>query len=92
MLELLQYQPSTDKGRRIPVVVVPPQINKFYFMDLAPGRSVIEYAVSRGQQVFAISWRNPRKEHRDWNLDTYGAAILRALDAVAPPNEPPARG
>ena len=83
VLELLQYRPSTDKVRSTPVVVVPPQINKFYFMDLAPGRSLIEYAVGKGQQVFAISWCNPTKEQRDWDLDTYGAAILRALDAVA---------
>ena len=83
VLELLQYRPTTDKVRQIPVVVVPPQINKFYFMDLAPGRSLIEYAVGKGQQVFAISWCNPTKEQRDWDLDTYGAAILRALDAVA---------
>lgn len=83
VLELLQYRPATDQVRRIPVVVVPPQINKFYFMDLAPGRSLIEYAVGQGQQVFAISWRNPTREHRHWDLDTYGAAILRALDVVA---------
>ncbi len=83
VLELLQYRPTTSEVRQIPVVVVPPQINKFYFMDLAPGRSLIEYAVSQGQQVFAISWRNPTREQRDWDLDTYGSAILRALDAVA---------
>lgn len=83
VLELLQYRPASDRVRRTPVVVVPPQINKFYFMDLAPGRSLIEYAVSRGQQVYAISWRNPTREHRDWNLDTYGASILCALDVVA---------
>ncbi|MHA6779678.1 alpha/beta fold hydrolase [Pseudonocardia saturnea] len=83
VLELLQYQPSTEQVRRIPVVVVPPQINKFYFMDLAPGRSLIEFAVGRGQQVFAISWRNPTAAQRDWNLDTYAAAIIAALDAVA---------
>ncbi len=82
VLELLQYRPSTDTVHEIPVVVVPPQINKFYFMDLAPGRSLIEYAVSQGQQVFAISWFNPTKAQRNWDLDTYGAAILRAIDAV----------
>lgn len=82
VLELIQYRPVTDQVRQIPVVVVPPQINKFYFMDLAPGRSLVEYAVARGQQMFAISWRNPTSEHRDWDLDTYGAAILRSLDAV----------
>jgi polyhydroxyalkanoate synthase len=67
---------------QVPVVVVPPQINKFYFMDLSPGRSLTEYALRRGLQFFAISWRNPRKEQRDWDLDTYGRAIIGALDAV----------
>jgi polyhydroxyalkanoate synthase len=82
VLELLQYRPSTTQVREIPVVVVPPQINKYYFMDLAPGRSLIEFAVSKGQQVFAISFRNPEKEHRDWDLDTYGRSILAALAAA----------
>jgi polyhydroxyalkanoate synthase len=82
VLELLQYAPVTEQVRKTPVVVVPPQINKFYFMDLAPGRSLIEYAVGRGQQVFAISWRNPTEEQCDWDLDTYDSAILAALDVV----------
>jgi polyhydroxyalkanoate synthase len=83
VLELLQYRPSTEQVRRTPIVIVPPQINKYYFMDLAPGRSLIEFAVGRGQQVFAISWRNPSPAQRDWDLETYAAAILAALDAVA---------
>jgi len=82
VLEVLQYGPQTPTVRQIPVVVVPPQINKFYFMDLSPGRSLTEYALQHGLQFFAISWRNPRKEQRDWNLDTYGRAIIDALDAV----------
>jgi len=82
VLELLQYGPQTTSVHQIPVVIVPPQINKFYFMDLSPGRSLIEYALQQGLQVFAISWRNPRKEHRDWDLDTYGEAIISALDAA----------
>src|ERR1700687_5480490 len=51
-------------------------------MALAPGRSMIEYFVQQGQQVFAISWRNPHARHRDWGFDTYGGAIIEALDAV----------
>ena len=62
--------------------MVPPVINKYYITDIAPGRSMIEYFVGQGQQVFTLSWRNPDAEHRDWNLDTYGAAILDAIDAV----------
>jgi polyhydroxyalkanoate synthase subunit PhaC len=57
-------------------------INKFSVLDIAPGRSMIEYFVQQGQQVFVISWRNPQARHRDWGFDTYGAAIIDALDAA----------
>ena len=59
-----------------------PTINKFYALDLAPGRSMAEYLVRNGQQVFVISWRNPDARHAGWGLDTYVAAVLDALDAV----------
>jgi polyhydroxyalkanoate synthase len=62
--------------------MIPPQINRYYFMDLAPGRSFVEHAVSRGLQYFTISWRNPTAEHSHWDLDTYVEACLRAVDAV----------
>ena len=82
VLEVLQYGPKTTSVYQIPVVVVPPQINKFYFMDLSPGRSLTDYSLQHGVQFFAISWRNPRKENAAWDLDTYGRAIISALDAV----------
>src|SRR3954469_25062327 len=80
--ELIQYSPQTDEVYSVPLLMVPPVINKFYIMDIAPGRSMIEYFVQQGQQVFAISWRNPQARHRDWGFDAYGAAIVEALDAV----------
>jgi polyhydroxyalkanoate synthase subunit PhaC len=82
VFELLQYEPSTPAVREHPLMVVPPMINKYYVADLAPGRSMIEYAVSRGQQVFAISWRNPDERHADWNFDTYASAVIEGLEAV----------
>ncbi|WP_310784452.1 PHA/PHB synthase family protein [Mycobacterium sp. Z3061] len=82
MFELIQYAPQTTKVRAIPLLMVPPVINKYYVMDIAPGRSMIEYFVSQGQQVFVISWRNPQARHRDWGFDAYGAAIIEAMDAV----------
>ena len=81
--ELIQYSPTTERVRRRPLVIIPPQINRYYFLDLAPGRSFIEHAVSRGQQVFIISWRNPQEEHRHWGLDTYVSAIIDALETAA---------
>jgi polyhydroxyalkanoate synthase subunit PhaC len=82
VFELLQYRPQTPRVRRVPLLVVPPTINKYYILDLAPGRSLVEYLVQRGQQVFVISWRNPDVRHRDWDADTYGQAILEALAAT----------
>lgn len=80
--ELIQYVPQTPTVNTIPLLIVPPVINKFYIMDIAPGRSMIEYFVQQGQQVFVISWRNPQARHRDWGFDAYGTAIVDALDAV----------
>jgi polyhydroxyalkanoate synthase subunit PhaC len=83
VFELIQYRPVTPAVRQVPLLLVPPVINKFYVMDLAPGRSMVEYLVGRGQQVFMISWRNPDARHAKWDLDTYGQAILDAMDAAA---------
>jgi len=80
--ELIHYAPTLSSVYRYPVVIVPPMINKFYITDLAPGRSMIEYLVGQGHQVFVISWRNPDARHRDWNLDSYGEAIVDALAAA----------
>ncbi|MGH7747285.1 MAG: PHA/PHB synthase family protein, partial [Candidatus Dormibacteria bacterium] len=80
--EVIQYTPTTPQVRTRPVVMVPPQINKYYFMDLAPGRSFIEYAVARGLTFFAISWRNPVAEQGDWDFDTYAERVVTAIDVA----------
>jgi polyhydroxyalkanoate synthase subunit PhaC len=80
--EVIQYTPSTPEVRARPVLMVPPQINKYYFMDLAPGRSFIEYQVSQGLLFFVISWRNPGPEQRDWDFDVYAAAVEQVIDVV----------
>jgi polyhydroxyalkanoate synthase len=63
-------------------LVVPPTINKYYAIDLAPGRSLVEFSVQHHRQMFVISWRNPDSRHAEWGFDTYVASILEALDAV----------
>jgi len=83
VFELIQYQPTTDQVRETPLLFVPPTINKFYVLDLSPGRSMIEHYVAQGQQVFAISWRNPEQEQGHFDLDTYARAVGEARDAVA---------
>jgi len=82
VFELIRYAPQTPAVHEVPLLLVPPTINKFYVLDLAPGRSWIEDLVRRGQQVFVLSWRNPDARHAAWGLDTYLRAILDALDAV----------
>jgi polyhydroxyalkanoate synthase len=82
VFELIQYAPVTEQVLEYPVLIVPPMINKFYITDLAPGRSMTEFLVGQGHQVFAISWRNPDTRHRDWDLGSYGGAVIQALDAA----------
>jgi polyhydroxyalkanoate synthase len=82
VIELIQYSPTTETVDRRPLVLIPPQINKYYILDLAPQRSFIEYAVAQGVPFFAISWRNPTAAQRDWDLSTYAQACLSAADAA----------
>ena len=82
VLELIQYAPATAEVHARPQVIVPPQINKFYIFDLAPGKSIVEYLVKNGFQVFVVSWRNPTAAQSDWDMDTYVAALLAAIAAV----------
>jgi poly[(R)-3-hydroxyalkanoate] polymerase subunit PhaC len=83
VFELIQYRPATAAVRQVPLLIVPPTINKYYVIDLAPGRSMVEYLVGSGLQVFMMSWRNPDSRHATWGFDTYGQAVLDAMDAVA---------
>jgi polyhydroxyalkanoate synthase len=80
--ELIRYQPQTERVRRDPLLIVPPTINKFYALDLSPQRSLIEFLVGQGHQVYILSWRNPDAQHAGWGLDTYVQAVLDTLDTV----------
>jgi polyhydroxyalkanoate synthase subunit PhaC len=82
VFELIQYTPQTDKVWTVPLLMVPPVINKFYVLDISPGRSMVEYFLRQGHQVFMMSWHNPTAQQRDWGFDTYGQAILDALEKV----------
>ena len=84
MFELLQFTPTTPKVHSIPVLMVPPEINRYYVLDLSPGRSLVEFAVSQGLQVFMVVWRNPSAQlgHGKWGLDEYLAAEERANEVV----------
>jgi polyhydroxyalkanoate synthase subunit PhaC len=83
VFELVQYAPSTSTTFARPLVAIPPQINKYYITDIAPGRSLVEHTVAAGVPYFAISWRNPTPEQRDWDLDTYVAACKEAVEVAS---------
>ncbi|MBE7418874.1 MAG: alpha/beta fold hydrolase [Ideonella sp.] len=82
MFELLQFTPTTPQVHRRPLVMVPPQVNKYYAIDLAPDKSLVKWALDSGVQFFCISWRNPTIEHRHWGLDEYAGAIDEAVEAA----------
>ncbi|HUA46286.1 MAG TPA: alpha/beta fold hydrolase [Solirubrobacteraceae bacterium] len=83
VFELIQYRPTTEQVREVPLLFVPPTINKYYILDISPGRSLIEWLLGQQQQVFVISWRNPDAAQAHFDLDTYAQAVLEARDAVA---------
>ncbi len=83
VFELIQYGPTTEQVREVPLLFVPPTINKYYILDLSPGRSMVEWLLDQQQQVFVISWRNPDVEQGHFDLGTYAEAVLEARDTVA---------
>ena len=84
LMELIQYAPQTAKVRSVPVLASPPWINKYYIMDLAPGRSFLEWAVQHERTVFAISYRNPDASMSGVTLDDYLIHGPRAaLDVIS---------
>jgi polyhydroxyalkanoate synthase len=82
VLELIQYKPITEQVFERPLLVVPPQINKFYVFDLSPDKSLARFCLRNNVQTFIISWRNPTKAQREWGLSTYIDAVKEAVDVV----------
>ncbi len=82
ILELIEYTPKRKQVHATPVFIIPPQINKFYVYDLTPDKSIVEYLLREGFQVFIVSWRNPTAEHRDWALADYVDALVDAINVA----------
>jgi polyhydroxyalkanoate synthase len=82
LLEVMQYNSMSEKQYAKPLLIVPPQINKYYIFDLSPANSFVQFALKNGLQVFMISWRNPDVRHREWGLSTYVEALEEAVNVV----------
>jgi polyhydroxyalkanoate synthase subunit PhaC len=83
LIELIQYEPKTAATREVPLLACPPWINRYYIADLAPGRSLVEWALTHQQTTFAISYRNPDESMRDITFDDYlRLGPLTAIDIV----------
>ncbi|HSI04918.1 MAG TPA: alpha/beta fold hydrolase, partial [Myxococcota bacterium] len=83
IMELIQYTPQTESTFAVPLLFSPPFINKYYIMDLAPGRSLVEWAVKHGHTVFCISYKNPDLGLRDAGFADYLAeGPLEAMRVV----------
>jgi len=84
LIQLIQYQPATAKVRKLPLLMVPPCINKFYILDLQPENSFVRYAVEQGNTVFMVSWRNiteDRLGRLTWD-DYIADGVMKAIEVV----------
>jgi polyhydroxyalkanoate synthase subunit PhaC len=83
IIQLIQYEPTTEQVHARPLLIVPPWINKFYILDLGPDKSFIRFAVSKGFTVFVVSWVNPDERHALKTFEDYMRdGVLAATDAV----------
>ncbi|MEY3220380.1 MAG: hypothetical protein RIT27_1737 [Pseudomonadota bacterium] len=83
LFELIQYAPQTEQTHQIPILFVPPWINKYYILDLTPKKSIVNWLVQQGFTVFLISWKNPTAEMRHIQFDDYLLkGVLPAIEVV----------
>jgi polyhydroxyalkanoate synthase len=83
LIQLIQYEATTKEALKVPLLIVPPWINKFYILDLTPEKSFIKWCVDQGISVFVISWVNPDARLAAKNFEEYmREGVIAALDAV----------
>jgi polyhydroxyalkanoate synthase subunit PhaC len=82
VMELIQYRPVGHQIHKRPLLIAPPQINKFYIFDLTPEKSIVQFALKGDLPTFAISWKNPTPAESHFGLDTYVGAMEEAVDVM----------
>lgn len=83
LFQLIQYDPVTPTVHQVPLLIVPPCINKFYILDLQPENSVVRYAIEQGNTVMLMSWRNPDKTHGKVTWDDYvETGAIKAIEVA----------
>ena len=84
IIQLIQYAPTAETVHEIPLLIVPPWINKFYILDLVPKKSFLKYVVDQGYTVFVVSWVDPDERQAEKTFEDYmREGILGAVDAVS---------
>ncbi|KFC65142.1 class I poly(R)-hydroxyalkanoic acid synthase [Massilia sp. LC238] len=83
LFQLIQYTPSTPSVKAVPLLMIPPCINKFYILDLQPENSLVRYVVEQGNTVFMVSWRNPDRNLANVRWDDYvETGAIKAIEVV----------
>jgi polyhydroxyalkanoate synthase len=83
LFQLIQYSPATPQVRAVPLLMIPPCINKFYILDLQPENSLVRYVVEQGNTVFMVSWRNPDRSMGQLTWDDYvEQGAIKAIDVA----------
>src|SRR5918999_3215071 len=83
LMELIQYEPQTEKVHEVPLLFVPPWINKYYILDLSKKNSFVKYLVEQGFTVFMISWKNPDSSMEETKFEDYMTlGPLKAVDVI----------
>ncbi|MEM7397600.1 MAG: class I poly(R)-hydroxyalkanoic acid synthase [Pseudomonadota bacterium] len=83
LIQLIQYEPTTEEVSKTPLIIVPPWINKYYILDLKPEKSLVKYAVDQGFTVFMVSWVNPDETLAQKTFEDYmHEGILKAVEIV----------
>ena len=83
LIELIQYEPRSESVHEIPLLIIPPWINKFYILDLQPRNSMVKFLTEQGFTVFMVSWRNPDASMENTTIEEYlDLGLLAPRDVV----------